>query len=152
WGAAERAGGRGPGQGRFRMNARDDEARPPHGSGLDPAGPESSAHGETGPAAADAAATQPMTPVSDGSADDVVWLREVLGAEAEQYEPDAAAIRATLRERLDGAARGRRRRSLVGLRLAGIPAGIGVAALCATVAVAVTATVESRPSTPAPAS
>jgi hypothetical protein len=80
------------------------------------------------------------------------WLTDVLDSEARRHEPDSPRIRATLYERLDGAARGRRRTSLLGLRLAGIPAGIAVAALCATVAVAVTATVESHPRTPTPTS
>jgi cytoskeletal protein RodZ len=143
------------------MNARDDEARLSEKSGLEVSGHEASGHAPSGHAPSghdeagavgDAAATQALPLVSDGAGVDAVWLSEVLDSEAAQYEPDTAAIRATLRERLDGAARGRRRRSLMRLRLAGIPAGIGVAALCATVAVAVTATVESHPSNPAPAS
>ena len=77
-----------------------------------------------------------------------VWLTEVLDSEYARYEPDTRRIRTLLDERLeDGAegaaraARGRYRVPVLGLRLAGIPAGIAAAALCATVAVAVTATV-----------
>jgi DNA-directed RNA polymerase specialized sigma24 family protein len=83
-------------------------------------------------------------------AEPTAWLTELLDSEARHYEPDTARIRTTLYENLDGAARGRRRRSLLGLRLAGIPAGIAAAALCGTVAVAVTATVESHPKAPTP--
>jgi hypothetical protein len=76
----------------------------------------------------------------------------VLDSEARHYEPDSPRIRAALYERLDGAARGTRRRSPLGFRLAGIPAGIAAAVLCGTVAVAVTATVENHPRPPQPTS
>ena len=99
-------------------------------------------HGESGPSPA----------VHTEGPESTAWLTELLESEARQHEPDSQRIRATLHERLDGAASGRRRTSPLGLRLAGIPAGIAVAALCATVAVAVTATVESHPRTPAPTS
>ncbi|HEU5352887.1 MAG TPA: hypothetical protein VFU65_00410 [Actinocrinis sp.] len=76
-----------------------------------------------------------------------VWLTEVLDSEYAGYEPDTHRIRTLLDERLeDGGGRargvgGRVRIPVLGVRLAGIPAGIAAAALCATVAVAVTATV-----------
>lgn len=76
-----------------------------------------------------------------------VWLTEVLDSEFAGYEPDTHRIRTLLDERLeDGGGRargvgGRVRVPVLGMRLAGIPAGIAAAALCATVAVAVTATV-----------
>lgn len=82
------------------------------------------------------------------------WLTEVLDTEYARYEPDTHRIRTLLDERLvdGGEARGtgRIRVPVLGLRLAGIPAGIAAAAVCATVAVAVTATVtDSQPnSTP----
>jgi len=94
--------------------------------------------------------TQPG-PEGSGS-EPTAWLTELLDSEARHYEPDTARIRTTLYDNLDGAARGRRRKSLLGLRLAGIPAGIAAAALCGTVAVAVTATVEHHPNAPAPTS
>jgi hypothetical protein len=80
------------------------------------------------------------------------WLSDVLDSEAARYEPDSRRIRAAVHERLDGAARGRRRSSLLRIRLAGIPAGIAVAALGATVAVAVTATVGIHPRSQTPTS
>ena len=76
-----------------------------------------------------------------------VWLTEVLDSEFAGYEPDTHRIRTLLDERLEdggGKARGVGggvRIPVLGMRLAGIPAGIVAAALCATVAVAVTATV-----------
>ena len=76
-----------------------------------------------------------------------VWLTEVLDSEFAGYEPDTHRIRTLLDERLeDGGGRargvgGRVRVPVLGMRLAGIPTGIAAAALCATVAVAVTATV-----------
>src|SRR5258708_1449543 len=91
------------------------------------------------------------------------WLSEVLDSETSSYEPDTARIRTALNERLDDATRNTSRRrgrgrglgrtSILGLRLAGIPAGIAAAVLGATVAVAVTATVADhpRPQTPAQA-
>lgn len=94
------------------------------------------------PGGADAAVTR----VSDGHRGE--WLTEVLDSEYAGYEPDTRHIRTLLDERLeDGAARGtgdRVRIPVLGLRLAGIPAGIAAAALCATVAVAVTATVANN--------
>lgn len=73
------------------------------------------------------------------------WLTEVLDTEYVRYEPDTHRIRTLLDERMvDGSAErgaGRMRIPVLGLRLAGIPAGITAAAVCATVAVAVTATV-----------
>lgn len=118
------------------------------GSGLGPAeGPMSAGagHPESGPA--ESMSTQ--TGHTAGS-EPTAWLTELLDSEARHYEPDTARIRTTLYDNLDGAARGRRRKSLLGLRLAGIPAGIAAAALCGTVAVAVTATVENHPNPPAP--
>ena len=81
------------------------------------------------------------------------WLTEVLDTEYARYEPDTDRIRTLLDERLvdGGGARGagRVRIPVLGLRLAGIPAGIAAAAVCATVAVAVTATVtNNQPNTP----
>ncbi len=98
-------------------------------------------------------------PVSGGGRDDVTgggrrggerwerdgeWLTEVLDSEFARYQPDTQRIRTLLDERMEGGAaeRGARGRNpVLRLRLAGIPAGIAVAALCATVAVGVTATV-----------
>jgi len=75
------------------------------------------------------------------------WLTDVLVAEADQYEPDTGRIRSSLFDQLEVAPSGqdRRRFPALGLRLAGVPVGLAVAALCGTVAVAVTATVATRP-------
>jgi hypothetical protein len=82
------------------------------------------------------------------------WLTEVLDSEYARYEPDTQRIRTLLDERLEdgGEARGggRVRIPVLGLRLAGIPAGIAAAAVCATVAVAVTATVTNNQPASAP--
>ncbi len=98
-------------------------------------------------------------PVSGGGRDDMTgggrrgaerwerdgeWLTEVLDSEFGRYEPDTQRIRTLLDERMEGGAAERAvhgRNPVVRLRLAGIPAGIAAAALCATVAVGVTATV-----------
>ncbi|MBS2963201.1 hypothetical protein KGA66_09100 [Actinocrinis puniceicyclus] len=78
----------------------------------------------------------------------VEWLTEVLELETGGYEPDTQRIRTMVRERLDGGVGARGRGTVLKLRLAGVPTGIVAAALCATVAVGVTATVEvSSPDT-----
>ncbi len=134
------------------------------GDGYDGSGPGSESadgpmsakfgHAEPEPARSDPAQSGPAASMSaeSGPASDpepTAWLTELLVSEGRHYEPDTARIRTALYDNLDGAARGRRRKSLLGLRLAGIPAGIAAAALCGTVAVAVTATVENHPNPPA---
>lgn len=104
--------------------------------------------GRAGESGASGGARDETALVVRGSAElATVWVTEVLDSEYATYEPDTRRIRTLLDERLEeggGKARGlggRMRVPVLGVRLAGIPAGIAAAALCATVAVAVTATV-----------
>jgi hypothetical protein len=85
---------------------------------------------------------------------DTAWLSALLDAEAETYTPDTGRLSASVYERLAVVRTVRVRIFAVPIRLAGIPVGVAAAALCATVAMAVTATVGGGPpvlgSSPAP--
>jgi len=70
---------------------------------------------------------------------DTAWLSALLDAEAESYTPDSGRLSASVYERLAAARMLRTRAFTVPIRLAGIPVGVAAAALCATVAMAVTA-------------
>ncbi|MGH3416464.1 MAG: hypothetical protein ACRDVE_03865 [Actinocrinis sp.] len=90
-----------------------------------------------------------QAPQPDAPQSPTAWLTEILVSEAGRHEPDDGHLRALMRERVNRSRHGRTRLSVLGIRLAGVPAGIAAAALCATVAVAVTATVATRqPSQP----
>jgi hypothetical protein len=84
-------------------------------------------------------------PRPPGTADEESWLREVLTSEAGTYSPDADRMREAVRNRIaarppgrfaaSGGGGFRGRWGVRGIRLAGIPAGIVTAGLCAAVAV-----------------
>jgi hypothetical protein len=76
---------------------------------------------------------------------EAAWLKGLLDSEAESHDPDGHGIHAAMRERIDGAQRsGARRRPLtLSGRLAGVPRGIAAGAVCATLVVAVAATVRT---------
>jgi hypothetical protein len=75
---------------------------------------------------------------------DARWISELLSTAAETHVADSRRVRASVHEITRNARRARRRALVLPLRLAGIPAGITAAVLCATVAVAVTATIDTE--------
>ena len=102
-------------------------------------------------------------PRPPGTADEEAWLREVLTSEAGTYSPDTNRMRAAVKDRIAARPPGRLRVSagggfggrwgVLGIRLAGVPAGIVAVGLCAAVAVGlgVTATQGSSAASHSPA-